>query len=102
MTREIVRSGGVGVVSVTAHLAGDAVRAMVDAAVRGDDEKADRLDASLSALNTALFAEPNPMPLKGALNVVWGSVGEPRLPLIPASDETVGQVTDALKALVGE
>jgi 4-hydroxy-tetrahydrodipicolinate synthase len=102
MTREIVRSGGVGVVSVTAHLAGDAVRAMVDAAVRGDDEEADRLDASLSALNTALFAEPNPMPLKGALNVVWGSVGEPRLPLIPASDETVGQVTDALAALVGE
>ena len=102
MTREIVRAGGVGVVSVTAHLAGDTIRAMVDAAVRGDDEEADRLDASLAALNAALFAEPNPMPLKGAMNVVWGYVGEPRLPLIPASEDTVTKVTDALGALVGE
>lgn len=102
MTRQIVAAGGVGVVSVTAHLAGDAIRAMVDAAVAGDDEQADRLDSALAPLNAALFLEPNPMPLKGAMNVVWGSVGEPRLPLIPASDDTVRQVTDALAVLVGE
>jgi len=100
MTRQIVAAGGVGVVSVTAHLAGDAIRAMVDAAVAGDDEEADRLDSALARLNTALFLEPNPMPLKGAMNVVWGSVGEPRLPLIAASDATVREVTDALAALL--
>jgi 4-hydroxy-tetrahydrodipicolinate synthase len=102
MTRQIVAAGGVGVVSVTAHLAGDAIRAMVDAAMAGDDEEADRLDSALAPLNAALFLEPNPMPLKGAMNVVWGSVGEPRLPLIAASDATVGEVTDALTVLLGE
>ena len=98
-TREIIRAGGVGVVSVAAHLAGDRIKAMVEAAIAGDDEEADRLDAALAPLNEALFLEPNPMPLKAGLNLAWDPVGEPRLPLIPASDDTRDAVGRALAAL---
>jgi 4-hydroxy-tetrahydrodipicolinate synthase len=98
-TREIIRAGGVGVVSVAAHLAGDTIKAMVEAAISGDDEEADRLDAALAPLIEALFLEPNPMPLKAGLNLAWDPVGEPRLPLIPASDDTRDAVGRALAAL---
>ena len=98
-TLEIIRAGGVGVVSVAAHLAGETIKAMVEAAVSGDDEEADRLDAAMAPLNEALFLEPNPMPLKAGLDLAWDPVGEPRLPLIPASDETRAAVEQALAAL---
>ena len=43
----------------------------------------------LMPLNHALFSEPSPMPLKGALTAYWDSVGIPRLPLMAARAETV-------------
>ena len=99
MTRQIVRSGGVGVVSVAAHLAGPEVRALVLAAIAGEDEEAERIDSLLAPLNVALFAEPSPMPLKSALNATWDRVGHPRLPLVTASAETLKSVEEALEAL---
>ncbi|HZJ47437.1 MAG TPA: 4-hydroxy-tetrahydrodipicolinate synthase [Acidimicrobiia bacterium] len=98
-TREIIRAGGVGVVSVAAHLAGKTIKAMVEAALAGDDEEADRLDALLAPLNQALFLEPNPMPLKAGLDLAWDPVGVPRLPLIPASDATRAAIEHALAGL---
>ena len=99
-TREMIRAGGVGVVSVAAHLAGDLIKAMVQAAVAGDDAEADRLDALLAPLNEALFIEPNPMPLKAGLDLAWEPVGDPRLPLIPASAATRAALEQALAGLV--
>lgn len=99
MTREIVRMGGVGVVSVASHLAGAQINAMVEAAVNGDDEVADRLNERLTPLFEALFLEPNPMPLKAGLDIAWDPVGTPRLPLIPASDDTRAALERALAAL---
>jgi 4-hydroxy-tetrahydrodipicolinate synthase len=99
LTLKIVRAGGVGVVSVAAHLAGDSIRAMVESAIVGKDDEADRLDAALAPLVEALFIEPSPMPLKAGLTLAWYPVGEPRLPLIPASDEATTAVREALVAL---
>ncbi|MEN8234497.1 MAG: 4-hydroxy-tetrahydrodipicolinate synthase [Actinomycetota bacterium] len=98
-TLDIVRAGGVGVVSVAAHLAGEQIKAMVQAAVSGDDEEADRLNGLLGPLNEALFLEPNPMPLKAGLDMAWDPVGVPRLPLIPASNETRFALESALASL---
>jgi len=99
LTLKIVRAGGVGVVSVAAHLAGDSIRALVESAIVGKDDEADRLDAALAPLVEALFIEPSPMPLKAGLTLAWDPVGEPRLPLIPASDEATTAVREALVAL---
>lgn len=98
MTRDIVEAGGVGVVSVASHLAGPLVRRLVEAASTGNESMARKLHDGLTPLFTALFVEPNPMPLKAAMSRVWGEVGEPRLPLVPASEETVVMVTEALEA----
>ena len=101
MAREMVRMGGVGVVSVAAHLAGDQIKSMVDAAIGGNDELADHLNGELGPLFEALFLEPNPMPLKAGLDLAWDPVGDPRLPLIPASDDTRTAIERALAALSG-
>ncbi|NIS28923.1 MAG: 4-hydroxy-tetrahydrodipicolinate synthase, partial [Actinobacteria bacterium] len=61
-----------------------------------DWDLARRLHLALYPLNKALFLEPNPMPLKAALNALWEPVGDPRLPLVPASDDTVKAVKEAL------
>ncbi|MDK1038046.1 MAG: 4-hydroxy-tetrahydrodipicolinate synthase [Actinomycetota bacterium] len=96
LTKDLVNVGAVGVVSVASHLAGREIAAMVDAILSGDDAKAEEMHRLLTPLNEALFLEPSPMPLKGALTAYWDSVGEPRLPLMPAKPETVAAVGDAL------
>lgn len=98
-TRDIVAAGGVGVVSVAAHLAGREIAAMVEAAVAGDWDRANALHELLLPLNRALFAEPSPMPLKAALTAYWDAVGEPRLPLVAARAETTEAVGRALEQI---
>ncbi|HSJ72093.1 MAG TPA: 4-hydroxy-tetrahydrodipicolinate synthase [Acidimicrobiia bacterium] len=98
-TRDIVAAGGVGVVSVISHLAGREVAALVDAVVEGDEQTAEELHQLLTPLTRALFSEPSPMPLKGALTAYWDGVGDPRLPLLPALPETVDAVGAALSLI---
>jgi len=98
LTLPIMSVGGVGIVSVAAHLAGEQIRAMVDAAAAGDWEEARRLHLGLAPLFASLFVEPNPMPVKAALDALWRPVGSPRLPLVPASADTVSAVKEALAA----
>ncbi len=95
-TLPLIAVGGVGVVSVASHLAGPQIKRMVTAARRGDLGTATKIHQELLPLFGALFLEPNPIPLKAALNDVWEPVGDPRLPLIPASPETLQAVKDAL------
>jgi 4-hydroxy-tetrahydrodipicolinate synthase len=99
MTKDLVAAGAVGVVSVTSHLAGREISAMIDAVIAGEMVKATQLHDLVMPLNHALFAEPNPMPLKGALAAYWDSVGAPRLPLVQASQDTVESVGAALAAI---
>jgi len=98
MTFEVVSAGGAGVVSVASHLVGPQVKRLVQAARRGDEGLARKIDDALSPLYAALFVEPNPMPVKAAMNRWWGPVGEPRLPLIPAADDTLAAIEVALEA----
>lgn len=100
MTKDLVAANAVGVVSVTAHLAGREIATMVEAVVDGDWDTANRLNDLLAPLSSALFAEPSPMPLKGALNAFWDEVGDPRLPLVRAQDATIEAVGKALEPIV--
>jgi 4-hydroxy-tetrahydrodipicolinate synthase len=92
--------GAIGVVSVISHLAGDVVAAMVRAAAAGDIVRARDLHHQLLPLAFACFVEPNPAPVKAALNSLWEPVGVPRLPLLAASESTVAAVKEALGAVV--
>jgi len=91
--------GAIGVVSVISHLAGDAVAAMVRAAAAGDIARARDLHQQLLPLAFACFVEPNPAPVKAALNSLWEPVGVPRLPLLAASESTVAAIKEALGAV---
>jgi len=99
LTKDLVASGAVGVVSVTSHLAGREVAAMVDAVIDGDNTKAEQLHDLLMPLNHALFSEPSPMPLKAGLTAYWDSVGVSRLPLVAARTETVEAIGRALESI---
>lgn len=92
-----MQAGGVGVVSVASHLVGRQIKDMIEAMQQGDVDGAATINARLTPLFEALFVEPNPMPLKAALNRWWGPVGDPRLPLIPAGDGTVAMLEAALE-----
>ncbi|MFP3913756.1 MAG: 4-hydroxy-tetrahydrodipicolinate synthase [Actinomycetota bacterium] len=94
-TLPMMAVGAVGVVSVISHLAGDVVAEMVHAAAQGDLPAATRLHHRLLPLCEACFLESNPAPVKAAMATLWGPVGEPRLPLTPASQETVRAVEKA-------
>jgi 4-hydroxy-tetrahydrodipicolinate synthase len=96
LNKEIVTAGGVGVVSVASHLVGPQIRRMIDAIEVGDDELASRIDEGLAPLYEALFAEPSPMPLKAGMGSMWGPVGEPRLPLVPAAPSTLKLLEEAM------
>jgi 4-hydroxy-tetrahydrodipicolinate synthase len=99
MTLPMLAVGAVGVVSVVSHLAGPAVKAMLKAAHSGDYEEARRLHHQLLPLCFACFLEPNPAPVKGALSRFWESVGDVRLPLVAAGEETLTQIEKALGAI---
>ncbi len=96
LTRSLMAGPAVGVISVTSHLAGREIAAMVQALADGDDERAKELDDLVDPLTTALFMEPNPMPLKAGLSEYWDDVGEPRLPLVKASNTTLAAISAAL------
>ncbi len=98
MTNDVIGLGGVGVVSVAAHLVGRPIAELITAALEGSS-RAKEIHDTLMPLFDALFIEPNPMPLKAAMNRWWGPVGEPRLPLIPASDETLTRIAAAMEGL---
>ncbi|MGH8913103.1 MAG: 4-hydroxy-tetrahydrodipicolinate synthase [Acidimicrobiia bacterium] len=93
--------GAVGVVSVIAHLAGRVVAAMVGAALAGDVDEARRLHHLLLPLCEACFLETNPAPVKGAMDRLWEPVGDVRLPLVRASEETLVAVEKAVGAIQG-
>jgi 4-hydroxy-tetrahydrodipicolinate synthase len=100
-TWPMIAVGAVGVVSVIAHLAGRAVAAMVESGLSGDIDEARRLHHLLLPLCEACFLETNPAPVKGAMDRLWESVGDVRLPLVGASEETLIAVEKAVGAVQG-
>lgn len=95
MTKGIVELGGVGVVSVAGHFVGSQIQKLVAAIIAGDGVEADRIQQALLPLFESLFIEPSPMPLKAGMTALWEAVGDARLPLIPASAETVDRIKSA-------
>jgi 4-hydroxy-tetrahydrodipicolinate synthase len=99
LTLPMISVGAVGVVSVISHLAGPSIQAMIKAAVAGDLEEAKRLHHQLLPLALACFLETSPAPIKGAVSRFWEPVGDVRLPLVSASEETLAAIEKAMGAI---
>ena len=77
--------GGHGVVSVTANVAPALMSRMCAAALAGELASARQINNQLLPLHVKLFAEPNPIPVKWALQKLGRIAGGIRLPMVPLS-----------------
>ncbi len=95
--REIILAGGKGCISVSANVAPRLMHDMCAAALAGDHDTADALDARLAALHKALFVESSPIPVKWAVGELGLAGPTLRLPLVPLSPEHHETVRQAMK-----
>lgn len=79
--------GATGFVSVVGHCAARTLRDMRTAFDRGDLAEALRLNSTMFPLNRAMARSGGVSFAKAALDIMGMSVGSPRLPQVPLSDE---------------
>ncbi len=95
--RASMLAGFHGNISVTANVAPRAMAQMCEAAMAGDAEAASEIDATLASLHSALFDEPNPIPVKWALAEMGLMRGGIRLPLVELDEWHHEDVRAALR-----
>jgi len=89
--------GGQGNFSVTANIAPRAMADLCRAAVAGDAKTAREIHFKLASLNKLLFAEPNPVPVKWAMQRLGLCGGTLRLPMVPMTDALVPSLEAAMR-----
>lgn len=89
--------GGDGVISVLANVAPKETHDMVMSFLEGDVQKAKSLQLKYKNFIDSLFIEPNPIPVKVALNAMGKDVGPLRLPLTPMESATESVLLDNMK-----
>ena len=97
ITHAFLELGGVGVVSVTAHVWGERIKEMIRRFKDGDREGARAVDEELAPSYDLLKVQVNPIPIKAALNLLGHEVGGHRLPLVDATDDELAQVRACLE-----
>ncbi len=97
LTLPILAVGGKGVISVVSNVVPRDVQQMVDEYLRGRIENARKIHQKLFPLIKALFVESNPIPVKAAMNILGMSAGDPRLPLVSLSQQSLPFLLEALK-----
>jgi 4-hydroxy-tetrahydrodipicolinate synthase len=96
-TFPIMALGGYGVIGVTTHLVGKQVKRMMDIILSDKITEAAALHRHMVPLVNAMFAAPNPAPVKYALNYLGFQVGDPRLPLLPPDEKVAALIRETLK-----
>jgi 4-hydroxy-tetrahydrodipicolinate synthase len=89
--------GGVGVVSVTAHLWGPQIAEMMRRHRDGDVEGARALHEEQQPSYDLLRIQTNPIPIKAALNLTGHEVGGHRLPMVEPDDDELAQIRSCLE-----
>jgi 4-hydroxy-tetrahydrodipicolinate synthase len=97
ITFDFLELGGVGVVSVTAHLWGVQIAEMVRRHREGDVEGARALHEELEPSYELLRIQTNPIPIKAALNLTGHEVGGHRLPMIEANEDELARIRSCLE-----
>ena len=99
LTLPMLGLGAHGVISVASHLVGPRLQALVEAHTKGDVDLAASINRELVPIFDVLFITSNPIPLKAALEMVGHPAGDPRLPLVTATDAEKAQVREVLQQL---
>ena len=90
--------GGQGNISVTANIAPRKMHELCVAAIAGDVRRAMQIQFELMPLHRNLFVEPNPIPLKWAMERLGLCGGAMRLPLTVLTEASRPAVESALRA----
>jgi len=96
LTLPLLAIGGNGIVSVAAHIIGNEMQEMISNFRNGNTAAAAALHRKLLPVMNALFAAPNPVPVKTALNLSGVEVGSVRLPMIPLNEQETLTLRQAL------
>ena len=94
---ELILLGAKGDISVTANVAPRAMHDMCEAALQGDKDRAQQINAPLMGLHKNLFLEANPIPVKWALYEMGLIKSGIRLPMTVLSEQHHEAVRQALK-----
>jgi len=94
----ILANGGAGITSVTSNLMPDLKSELVRLALAGDFAGAKAINDKLYPLNSVMFCEANPIPIKAAMYIA-GLIDtlEYRLPLTPPSVESMKKIEEVMK-----
>jgi 4-hydroxy-tetrahydrodipicolinate synthase len=94
----ILANGGAGITSVTSNLMPDLKSELVNKALSGDFAGAKAINDKLYPLNSVMFCEANPIPVKAAMYIA-GLLDtlEYRLPLVPPSKENMKKIEEVMK-----
>ncbi len=87
LTLPLLAIGGAGIISVAAHVVGNDMQLMIKAFEEGNHELAAKIHRALLPLVRALFAQPNPSPVKYAMTKLGFDTLNVRLPMMEMTDE---------------
>jgi 4-hydroxy-tetrahydrodipicolinate synthase len=96
-TLAFLELGGVGVVSVTAHLWGPQIAEMIRRHRDGDVEGARALHEEQQPSYELLRIQTNPIPIKAALNLTGHEVGGHRLPMVEPDEAELTRIRSCLE-----
>lgn len=94
----VMKSGGVGVISVAANSFPEYFASLIGAQAEGGSEDNDAKFEAIRPAVKMLFAEGNPSGVKAALAVKGVIKNYLRLPLVPVSDELYGSIEAEISA----
>ena len=94
---QLILAGAQGNISVTANVAPKRMSEICQAALAGNAEQAEQLNADVAQVHELIFCESNPIPVKWVLSEMdYISTGI-RLPLTPLAEQYRAPLTAALK-----
>ena len=97
LTLPVLSIGGVGIVSVSAHIVGNEIQEMIHAFKSGSVEEAGAIHRGLLPTLKALFSALSPTPIKAVLNMKGIQLGKVRLTLVPLNDEQIRELKKQLQ-----
>lgn len=92
LTLPILAIGGVGIISVAAHIVGNRIQDMISAFINKDIVKAQAIQSELLPFFKMMFITTNPIPVKTAVNLIGQQAGPFRLPLVPPTINELDQI----------
>lgn len=96
LTLPILSVGGIGIISVAAHIVGNRMQEMILAFTNNDLAKAQAIQAELLPFFRLMFITTNPIPIKTAVNLIGQNGGSFRLPLIPPTSNELEQIKNGM------